>query len=118
MVLMMGRATVRIADVSCGNLVAVVCVDQFPFKVGHFDVHRRCAQHCGHDVQRLSRREGGFETEGRTGPAEVGRGFEEALEVGSGGGVHHRGEWRHVIVGCGELRVVNCLKDLREEYAQ
>ena len=87
------RPPVRIAHVPSGNPVALVGVDQLLLNVWHFDVHRRCAQHCGHDVQCLSRREGGCQTDGRTGPAEVGRGFEEALEVGSVGRVHHRGEW-------------------------
>ena len=34
MVLMMGRATVRIADIPCGNPVALVGVDQFLIKFG------------------------------------------------------------------------------------
>merc|ERR1712238_487728 len=64
------------------------------FEVRHIDHSGHGAQHCGHEVQRLSGCQGGCQGEGRKGVAEACRRTEEAVEVGSVGGLHHRGERR------------------------
>merc|ERR1719362_2104473 len=117
-VLMMGRTVEQIADVPCGNTVALVGVDQFILKSGTLttieDAHNitpmkfsvspvvKVAVRAkdGKDLPKLVE---GLKKLSKSDPLVVCT-TEESGE--------------HVIAGCGELHVEICLKDLREEDAQ
>merc|ERR1739845_199912 len=117
-VLMMGRSTEQIADVPCGNTVALVGVDQFLLKSGTLttiDTAHNIADmkysvspvvkvavkpKDGKDLPKLVE---GLKRLSKSDPLVVCT-SEESGE--------------HVIAGCGELHVEICLKDLRDEYAQ
>merc|ERR1711953_291617 len=117
-VLMMGRTVEQIADVPCGNTVALVGIDQFILKSGTLttidDAHNIAAMKYsvspvvkvavkpkdGKDLPKLVE---GLKKLSKSDPLVVCT-TEESGE--------------HVIAGCGELHVEICLKDLREEYAQ
>merc|ERR1711870_173618 len=117
-VLMMGRTTEQIADVPCGNTVALVGVDQYILKSGTIttieDSHNIADMKYsvspvvkvavkpkdGKDLPKLVE---GLKKLSKSDPLVVCT-TEESGE--------------HVIAGCGELHVEICLKDLREEYAQ
>merc|ERR550514_1492545 len=116
-VLMMGRTTEQIADVPCGNTVALVGVDQYILKSGTIttleDAHNIADMKYsvspvvkvavkpkdGKDLPKLVE---GLKKLSKSDPLVVCT-TEESGE--------------HVIAGCGELHVEICLKDLREEYA-
>merc|ERR1712232_1072159 len=117
-VLMMGRTVEQIADVPCGNTVALVGVDQYILKSGTItdieDAHNIVAMKYsvspvvkvavkpkdGKDLPKLVE---GLKKLSKSDPLVVCT-TEESGE--------------HIIAGCGELHVEICLKDLREEYAQ
>merc|ERR1712174_83968 len=117
-VLMMGRTVEQIADVPCGNTVALVGVDQYILKSGTLttieDAHNIAAMKYsvspvvkvavkpkdGKDLPKLVE---GLKKLSKSDPLVVCT-TEESGE--------------HVIAGRGELHVEICLKDLREEYAQ
>merc|ERR1712072_1091241 len=117
-VLMMGRTVEQIADVPCGNTVALVGVDQYILKSGTIttiDDARNIAQmkysvspvvkvavkpKDGKDLPKLVE---GLKKLSKSDPLVV-CSTEESGE--------------HIIAGCGELHVEICLKDLRDEYAQ
>jgi elongation factor 2 len=117
-VLMMGRSTEQIADVPCGNTVALVGVDSYILKTGTittFDdahiltdmkysvspvVKVAVKPKDGKDLPKLVE---GLKKLSKSDPLVVCT-------------TEENGE--HVIAGCGELHVEICLKDLREEYAQ
>jgi elongation factor 2 len=117
-VLMMGRTTEQIADVPCGNTVALVGVDQYLLKSGTITTIEnahiladmkysvspvvKVAVKCkdGKDLPKLVE---GLKKLSKSDPLVICT-TEESGE--------------HVIAGCGELHVEICLKDLREEYAQ
>merc|ERR1712100_761687 len=117
-VLMMGRTVEQIADVPCGNTVALVGVDQFILKTGTItdieDAHILADMKYsvspvvkvavkakdGKDLPKLVE---GLKKLSKSDPLVVCT-------------TEENGE--HVIAGCGELHVEICLKDLREEYAQ
>merc|ERR1711881_63964 len=117
-VLMMGRTTEQIADVPCGNTVALVGVDQFLLKSGTITTIENAHNIAdmkysvspvvkvavkpkdGKDLPKLVE---GLKKLSKSDPLVVCT-TEESGE--------------HVIAGCGELHVEICLKDLREEYAQ
>merc|ERR1712225_133819 len=117
-VLMMGRTTEQIADVPCGNTVALVGIDAYLLKSGTItdieDAHNITAMKYsvspvvkvavkpkdGKDLPKLVE---GLKKLSKSDPLVV------CTTVESG---------EHVIAGCGELHVEICLKDLREEYAQ
>merc|ERR1712226_267898 len=117
-VLMMGRTTEQIADVPCGNTVALVGVDRYILKSGTItsleDAHNIADMKYsvspvvkvavkpkdGKDLPKLVE---GLKKLSKSDPLVVCT-TEESGE--------------HVIAGCGELHVEICLKDLREEYAQ
>jgi len=117
-VLMMGRTVEQIADVPCGNTVALVGVDQFILKSGTIttveDAHNIADMKYsvspvvkvavkakdGKDLPKLVE---GLKKLSKSDPLVVCT-TEESGE--------------HVIAGCGELHVEICLKDLRDEYAQ
>merc|ERR1711966_546773 len=116
--LMMGRSVEQIADVPCGNTVALVGVDQYILKSGTIttieDSHNIADMKYsvspvvkvavkvkdGKDLPKLVE---GLKKLSKSDPLVVCT-TEESGE--------------HVIAGCGELHVEICLKDLREEYAQ
>merc|ERR1719336_2360781 len=117
-VLMMGRTTEQIADVPCGNTVALVGIDQYLLKSGTIttieDAHNIADMKYsvspvvkvavkvkdGKDLPKLVE---GLKKLSKSDPLVIYT-TEESGE--------------HVIAGCGELHVEICLKDLREEYAQ
>ncbi|CAE8585935.1 unnamed protein product [Polarella glacialis] len=117
-VLMMGRATEQIADVPCGNTVALVGVDQYLLKSGTLTTLENAHNIAdmkysvspvvkvavkpkdGKDLPKLV---DGLKKLSKSDPLVVCT-TEESGE--------------HVIAGCGELHVEICLKDLRDEYAQ
>merc|ERR1711868_14196 len=117
-VLMMGRTVEQIADVPCGNTVALVGIDQFILKSGTLatveDAHNIADMKYsvspvvkiavkakdGKDLPKLVE---GLKKLSKSDPLVVCT-MEESGE--------------HVIAGCGELHVEICLKDLKEEYEQ
>merc|ERR1719214_530887 len=117
-VLMMGRTVEQIADVPCGNTVALVGIDAYILKSGTIttieDAHNIVPMKYsvspvvkvavkpkdGKDLPKLVE---GLKKLSKSDPLVVCT-TEESGE--------------HVIAGCGELHVEICLKDLREEYAQ
>merc|ERR1719254_473579 len=117
-VLMMGRATEQIADVPCGNTVALVGIDAYILKSGTITTLESAHNIAdmkysvspvvkvavkvkdGKDLPKLVE---GLKKLSKSDPLVVCT-TEESGE--------------HVIAGCGELHVEICLKDLREEYAQ
>merc|ERR1711963_797934 len=116
--LMMGRTTEQIADVPCGNTVALVGVDAFILKSGTLstfeDSHNIAdMKYSVSPVVKVSVKP----KDGKDLPKMV-----EGLKKLSKSDplvvctTEESGE--HVIAGCGELHVEICLKDLREEYAQ
>merc|ERR1719254_445272 len=117
-VLMMGRTTEQIADVPCGNTVALVGIDQYLLKSGTLttieDAHNIADMKYSvspvvkvavkvKDGKELPKLVEGLKKLSKSDPLVVCT-TEESGE--------------HVIAGCGELHVEICLKDLREEYAQ
>merc|ERR1712087_234663 len=117
-VLMMGRTVEQIADVPCGNTVALVGVDQYILKSGTIttieDAHIIADMKYSvspvvkvavkpKDGKELPKLVEGLKKLSKSDPLVVCT-TEESGE--------------HVIAGCGELHVEICLKDLREEYAQ
>jgi len=117
-VLMMGRTTEQIADVPCGNTVALVGVDQYILKSGTLTTldtahNIACMKYSVSPVVKVAVRV----KDGKELPKLV-----EGLKKLSKSDplvvctTEESGE--HVIAGCGELHVEICLKDLREEYAQ
>merc|ERR1712107_916564 len=117
-VLMMGRVVEQIADVPCGNTVALVGVDQYLLKSGTIttieDAHNIADMKYsvspvvkvavkpkdGKDLPKLVE---GLKKLSKSDPLVI-CSTEESGE--------------HVVAGCGELHVEICLKDLRDEYAQ
>merc|ERR1712054_315450 len=117
-VLMMGRATEQIADVPCGNTVALVGVDAYILKTGTIttfeDAHILADMKYsvspvvkvavkpkdGKDLPKLVE---GMRKLSKSDPLVICT-TEESGE--------------HIIAGCGELHVEICLKDLAEEYAK
>jgi len=117
-VLMMGRTTEQIADVPCGNTVALVGVDQYLLKSGTLTtietahniadmkysvspvVKVAVKPKDGKDLPKLVE---GLKKLSKSDPLVVCT-TEESGE--------------HVIAGCGELHIEICLKDLKDEYAQ
>merc|ERR1711920_766342 len=117
-VLMMGRTTEQIADVPCGNTVALVGIDAYILKSGTIttieDAHNIADMKYSvspvvkvavkvKDGKELPKLVEGLKKLSKSDPLVVCT-TEESGE--------------HVIAGCGELHVEICLKDLREEYAQ
>merc|ERR1712137_234702 len=117
-VLMMGRTTEQIADVPCGNTVALVGIDQYILKSGTLTTIETAHNIADmkysvspvvkvavkvKDGKELPKLVGGLKKLSKSDPLVVCT-TEESGE--------------HVIAGCGELHVEICLKDLREEYAQ
>merc|ERR1711992_526008 len=117
-VLMMGRTIEQIADVPCGNTVALVGVDQFILKSGTLttieSAHNIADMKYSvspvvkvavkvKDGKELPKLVEGLKKLSKSDPLVVCT-TEESGE--------------HVIAGCGGLHVEICLKDLREEYAQ
>merc|ERR1712013_808282 len=116
-VLMMGRSVEQIADVPCGNTVALVGVDQYILKSGTIttieDAHNiACMKYSVSPVVKVTVKP----KDGKDLPKLV-----EGLKKLSKSDplvvctTEESGE--HVIAGCGELHVEICLKDLRDEYA-
>jgi len=117
-ILMMGKYTEQIADVPCGNTVALVGVDAYLVKTGTIttieDAHNIVPMKYsvspvvkvavkpkdGKDLPKLVE---GLKKLSKSDPLVV-CSTEESGE--------------HIIAGCGELHVEICLKDLRDEYAQ
>merc|ERR1719209_417825 len=117
-VLMMGRGTQQVADVPCGNTVALVGIDQYLRKSGTLTTLENAHNIAdmkysvspvvtvavkAKDGKELPKLVEGLKKLSKSDPLVVCT-TEESGE--------------HVIAGCGELHVEICLKDLKEEYAQ
>merc|ERR1712013_325505 len=117
-VLMMGRVVEQIADVPCGNTVALVGVDQYILKSGTITTietahNFHAMKYSVSPVVKIAVKP----KDGKDLPKLV-EGLKklsksDPLVICS---TEESGE--HVIAGCGELHVEICLKDLRDEYAQ
>merc|ERR1712013_727289 len=117
-VLMMGRTTEQIADVPCGNTVALVGVDQFLLKSGTLttfeDAHNIAdMKYSVSPVVKVSVRP----KDGKDLPKIV-DGLKKLSKSDPLVVCTTEESGEHVIAGCGELHVEICLKDLRDEYAQ
>merc|ERR1712232_939793 len=117
-VLMMGRATEQIADVPCGNTVALVGIDAYILKSGTITTLE--TSHIIADIKysvspvvkvAVKPKDGKDLPKLVDGLKKLSK--SDPLVVCS---TEDSGE--HVIAGCGELHVEICLKDLRDEYAQ
>lgn len=118
-VLMMGRYIEQIADVPCGNTVALVGIDQFLLKNGTLATWpgSYCIKAMKYSVspvvrvavapkdsKELPKLVEGLRRLSKSDPLVVCSTDPKAGE--------------QIIAGCGELHVEICIKDLREEYAQ
>merc|ERR1712137_228294 len=117
-VLMMGRTTEQIADVPCGNTVALVGVDQYITKSGTIttieDSHNIAdMKYSVSPVVKVSVKV----KDGKDLPKMV-EGLKKLAKSDPLVLTSIADSGEHVIAGCGELHVEICLKDLREEYAQ
>merc|ERR1712061_225718 len=117
-VLMMGRTTEQIADVPCGNTVALVGVDAFITKSGTIttieDSHNIAdMKYSVSPVVKVSVKV----KDGKDLPKMV-EGLKKLAKSDPLVLTKTEESGEHVIAGCGELHVEICLKDLREEYAQ
>merc|ERR1711981_752928 len=117
-VLMMGRTTEQIADVPCGNTVALVGVDQYILKSGTIttieDSHNIAdMKYSVSPVVKVSVKV----KDGKDLPKMV-EGLKKLAKSDPLVLTKTEESGEHIIAGCGELHVEICLKDLREEYAQ
>merc|ERR1719388_282638 len=117
-VLMMGRATEQIADVPCGNTVALVGIDAYILKSGTIttlDTAHNIAdmKYSVSPVVKVAVRP----KDGKSLPKLV-DGLKKLSKSDPLVVCTTEESGEHVIAGCGELHVEICLKDLREEYAQ
>merc|ERR1711988_1052433 len=117
-VLMMGRTTEQIADVPCGNTVALVGVDAYITKSGTIttieDAHNIAdMKYSVSPVVKVSVKV----KDGKDLPKMV-EGLKKLAKSDPLVLTSIADSGEHVIAGCGELHVEICLKDLREEYAQ
>merc|ERR1711943_81987 len=117
-VLMMGRTTEQIADVPCGNTVALVGVDQFILKSGTLstfeDSHNIAdMKYSVSPVVKVSVKV----KDGKDLPKMV-EGLKKLAKSDPLVLTSIADSGEHIIAGCGELHVEISLKDLREEYAQ
>merc|ERR1712241_739364 len=117
-VLMMGRNTEQIADVPCGNTVALVGVDQYILKSGTIttlDSAHNIAdmKYSVSPVVKVAVRAKNASDHPKLVEGLRKLSKSDPLVVCT---TEESGE--HVIAGCGELHVEICLKDLEEEYAK
>merc|ERR1712048_196552 len=117
-VLMMGRTTEQIADVPCGNTVALVGVDAYITKSGTItsieDSHNIAdMKYSVSPVVKVSVKV----KDGKDLPKMV-EGLKKLAKSDPLVLTSIADSGEHIIAGCGELHVEICLKDLREEYAQ
>jgi len=117
-VLMMGRTTEQIADVPCGNTVALVGVDAFILKSATIttieDAHNiAMMKYSVSPVVKVAVRP----KDGKDLPKLV-EGLKKLSKSDPLVVCTSEESGEHVIAGCGELHVEICLKDLRDEYAQ
>merc|ERR1719454_1085546 len=117
-VLMMGRTTEQIADVPCGNTVALVGVDGYILKSGTIttieDAHNIAdMKYSVSPVVKVSVKV----KDGKDLPKMV-EGLKKLAKSDPLVLTQIADSGEHIIAGCGELHVEICLKDLREEYAQ
>merc|ERR1711870_93409 len=117
-VLMMGRSTEQIADVPCGNTVALVGVDAYILKSGTIttieDSHNIAdMKYSVSPVVKVSVKV----KDGKDLPKMV-EGLKKLAKSDPLVLTKTEESGEHIIAGCGELHVEICLKDLREEYAQ
>merc|ERR1719461_2350238 len=115
---MMGRTTEQIADVPCGNTVALVGVDAYITKSGTIttieDSHNIAdMKYSVSPVVKVSVKV----KDGKDLPKMV-EGLKKLAKSDPLVLTKTEESGEHIIAGCGELHVEICLKDLREEYAQ
>jgi len=117
-VLMMGRSTEQIADVPCGNTVALVGIDGYLLKSGTITTFEN-----GHNIADMKYSVSPVVKvavkvkDGKDLPKLV-EGLKKLSKSDPLVVCTTEDSGEHVIAGCGELHVEICLKDLREEYAQ
>ena len=117
-VLMMGRTAEYIADVPCGNTVALVGIDQYLMKTGtisdSMDAHTiRSMRYSVSPVVRVA--------VSPKNPADLPKLVEGLKKLSKSDPlvvctIEETGE--NVIAGCGELHVEICLNDLEKDFAQ
>merc|ERR1712051_992391 len=117
-ILMMGRTTEQIADVPCGNTVALVGIDQYLLKSGTLttleDAHNIAdMKYSVSPVVRVA-----VEVKNASDLPKLVEGLKKLSKSDPLVVCTTEESGEHVIAGCGELHVEICLKDLREEYAQ
>merc|ERR1712019_38203 len=117
-VLMMGRTTEQIADVPCGNTVALVGIDQYLLKSGTIttvpDAHAlKAMKYSVSPVVRVA-----VEVKNPQDLPKLVEGLKKLSKSDPLVVCTTEESGEHVIAGCGELQVEICLKDLKEEYAQ
>merc|ERR1712079_268540 len=117
-VLMMGRTVEQIADVPCGNTVALVGVDQFLLKSGTLttlDTAHNIAdmKYSVSPVVKVA-----VEVKNASDLPKLVEGLRKLSKSDPLVVCTTEESGEHVIAGCGELHVEICLKDLEEEYAK
>jgi len=117
-VLMMGGKVEAVADVPCGNTVALVGVDQYLMKQGtisdHDDAH--CIRVMKYSVSPVVRV--AVEVRNASDLPKLVQGLRQLSKSDPLVQCYTEESGEHVIAGCGELHVEICLKDLEEEYAK
>merc|ERR1711990_1230189 len=116
-VLMGGRTVEQIADVPCGNTVALVGVDQYILKSGTLttieDAHNITAmKYSVSPVVRVA-----VEVKNASDLPKLVEGLKKLSKSDPLVVCTTEESGEHVIAGCGELHVEICLSDLRNEYA-
>jgi len=117
-IVMMGRTSEIVADVPCGNTVALVGIDQFLLKSGTITTLE-----TAHNFQDMKYTVSPVvkvavkPKESKDLPKLV-EGLKKLSQSDPLVVCSTEDNGEHVIAGCGELHVEICLKDLQEEYAQ
>jgi elongation factor 2 len=115
---MMGGKTEAVADVPCGNTVALVGVDQYLMKQGtisdHDDAH--CIRVMKYSVSPVVRV--AVEVKSASDLPKLVSGLAKLSKSDPLVLCYTEESGEHIIAGCGELHVEICLKDLEEEYAK
>mmetsp|Transcript_38598 Transcript_38598/g.27916 ORF Transcript_38598/g.27916 Transcript_38598/m.27916 type:complete len:816 (+) Transcript_38598:55-2502(+) len=117
-VIMMGGKTEAVADVPCGNTVALVGVDQYLMKQGTISDHdsAHCIRVMKYSVSPVVRV--AVEVKSASDLPKLVAGLAKLSKSDPLVLCYTEESGEHIIAGCGELHVEICLKDLEEEYAK
>jgi elongation factor 2 len=115
---MMGGKTEAVADVPCGNTVALVGVDQYLMKQGTISDHdaAHCIRVMKYSVSPVVRV--AVEVKSASDLPKLVAGLAKLSKSDPLVLCYTEESGEHIIAGCGELHVEICLKDLEEEYAK